>query len=110
MKTNLFVQMLGGAAKPCCAVGLGLLLSGTGQVARAASATEALEKGIYTEETKGDLKAAMGIYEQIVDDPRADRSLAAQAQLRLGLCHLKLGDRTQAISSLDRLTNEFPDK
>jgi len=110
MKTKLFVQMLGGAAKPCCAVGLALLLSGTGRVARAASATEALEKGIYTEETKGDLKAAMRIYEQIVDDPRADRSLAAQAQLRLGLCHLKLGDRAQAISSLDRLTNEFPDK
>ena len=89
---------------------VGLLFFANGRGLMAASAAEALEKGIYNEETKGDLKAAMRIYEQIVDDPSAERSLAAQAQLRLGLCHLKLGDRTQAISSLDRLTNEFPDK
>jgi carboxyl-terminal processing protease len=36
--------------------------------------------------------------------------LVAQAQLRLGLCHLKLGDKPQAISALERLTQEFPDK
>jgi len=34
----------------------------------------------------------------------------AQAQLRLGLCQLKLGNKPQAISALDRLTHEFPDK
>ncbi len=80
------------------------------QSARAASAAELLEKGIYTEETKGELKAAVQIYRQLVEDPRADRSLVAQAQLRLGLCQLKLGNKPQAISALDRLTQEFPDK
>jgi len=39
------------------------------------------EKGIYTEETKGELKAASQIYQEIVDDPRADRSPVARAQL-----------------------------
>jgi carboxyl-terminal processing protease len=72
--------------------------------------SEWLEKGIYEEETKGDLKAAAQIYQQIVDDPAVDRGLMAQAQLRLGLCHLKLGDKPQAISALERLTQEFPDK
>jgi carboxyl-terminal processing protease len=75
-----------------------------------ASADWLLEKGIYTEETKGELKAAAEIYQQVVDDSKASRSLVAQAQLRLGLCQLKLGNKPQAISALERLTQEFPDK
>src|SRR5688572_12986800 len=74
-----------------------------------APAAELLEQGIYIEETKGDLKAATEIYGQIVDDPAAGRALLAQAQLRLGLCQLKLGNKPQAISALERLTQEFPD-
>src|SRR5712691_6899897 len=65
---------------------------------------------VYAEETKGEVKTAIEIYQQIVENPRADRSLVAQAQLRLGLCQLKLGNKPQAISALDRLTQEFPDK
>jgi hypothetical protein len=78
--------------------------------ARAGSAAELLAKGIYTEETKGELSVASQIYQQIVDDPRAERSLVAQAQLRLGLCELKQGHKPQAISALERLTQDFPDK
>src|SRR5213592_313189 len=110
MKTKSFVRTLRAGVSKSLALGLALALFPTAQGARAAAAAELLEKGIYTEETKGDLKAAIGIYQEIVDDPRADRSLMAQAQLRLGLCHLKLGDKPQAITALDRLTQEFPDK
>ena len=78
--------------------------------ARADSPPESLERGIYLEETKGDLAAAGAIYRQIVDDPSAERSFVAQAQLRLGLCELKLGHKPQAITAFDRLTQEFPDK
>jgi carboxyl-terminal processing protease len=78
--------------------------------AAAASPDELLEKGIYTEETRGDLKAASQIYQQIAEDPEAQRNLVAQAQLRLGFCELKLGNKPQAISALERLTQEFPDK
>jgi carboxyl-terminal processing protease len=85
-----------------------LLFVCAGEV-RAASATELLEQGIYIEETRGDLKAATEIYGQIVDDPAAGRALLAQAQLRLGLCQLKLGNKPQAISALERLTQQFPD-
>lgn len=87
---------------------LGLFLAA--HRAQAASAGELLEKGIYTEETKGDLKAAIGIYQEIIDDPGAGTSLIAQAQMRLGLCELKRGNKPQAISALERLTQEFPDK
>ena len=85
------------------------LLLATGRV-QAALPIETLEKGIYTEETKGDLAGAIQLYRTIVADPSADRSLAAQAQLRLGLCQLKLGNKAQAVSALERLTQEFPDK
>src|SRR5688572_12799882 len=93
----------------CLAVGIALSAA-AGQAAFGQSAAELLEKGIYTEETKGELSAATQIYQRIVDDPNAERSLVAQAQLRLGLCQLKLGNKPQAISALDRLTQQFPDK
>src|SRR4051812_10040751 len=80
------------------------------QPALAASPTELLEKGIYVEETKGDLNSAVQLYQQIVDDPSAGRGIVAQAQLRLGLCELKLGHKPQAISALQHVTQEFPDK
>src|SRR5215510_8591483 len=110
MKTKPFVQTLRGGLKNSFALGVALVLFNSAHVAYAASLAEILEKGIYTEETKGELKAATEIYRQIVDDPAAQRSLMAQAQLRLGLCQLKLGNKPQAISALDRLTQEFPDK
>jgi carboxyl-terminal processing protease len=80
------------------------------RVVAAPAAADQLEEGIYAEETKGDLKAAIQSYQQVVEDPSASRSLVAQAQLRLGLCQLKLGNKPQAISALERLTREFPDR
>ncbi len=110
MKFESLLKPASGRMVKCFALGAVLLLLGTAQTGRAASAAELLEKGIYTEETKGELKAATELYQQIVDDPQAARALVAQAQLRLGLCQLKLGDKPQAISALERLTQEFPDK
>src|SRR5882724_5261797 len=110
MKTISLIQILRAGMKNTLTLGAALLLFASAQAARGASAAELLEKGIYTEETKGELKAASQIYQQIVDDPGADRSLVAQAQLRLGLCELKLGNKPRAISALERLTQEFPDK
>jgi carboxyl-terminal processing protease len=91
-------------------MGAVFLLLTSAPLTRAASPDELLERGIYTEETKGDLKAASDIYRRIVDDASASRSLVAQAQLRRGLCELKLGNKPQAISALERLTQDFPDK
>src|SRR6266851_525694 len=103
MKTISLVQTLPTGTKNTLALGAVLMLFASAPAARGASAADLLEKGIYTEETKGELKAASQIYEQIVDDPGADRSLVAQAQLRLGLCELKLGNKPRAISALERL-------
>jgi len=110
MKTILSVQTLPIGMKNTLTLGVALACLALAPAACGASAAELLEKGIYTEETKGELDTASQIYQQIVDDPRADRSLVAQAQLRLGLCELKQGHKPQAISALERLTQDFPDK
>src|SRR6266404_2154356 len=109
MKIKLLVQQLSGGTQHPSALVVALILFSAAQKAHAVPPAELLEKGIYTEETKGDLKAAIQIYQQFADDPSADRSLLAQAELRLGLCQLKLGNKPQAISALERLTQEFPD-
>src|SRR5215471_1570670 len=110
MKTILLIESLPIGMKNRLLLSAALMLFASTQPTRAVSAAELLEKGIYTEETKGELGAASQIYQQIVDDARADRSLVAQAQLRLGLCELKQGHKPQAISALERLTQDFPDK
>lgn len=77
---------------------------------RAASLSELLEKGIYTEETKGDLDAAIGIYQQLVAEAKAGQALGAQAQLRLGLCLLKMKRETEAIVAFEKLIRDFPNE
>ena len=62
-----------------------------------------LEKGIYSEETAGDLDAAMAIYKQIVADFAAERPAVAQAQYRLAMCLLKKGDKKAAEVQLRQL-------
>ena len=85
-----------------------LLLSGS--VANAQSLSERLEKGIYTEETVGDLAAAMDIYEQIVEDARNDRAVAAEAQFRLGQCLLKKDMREEAMAAFKKVIEDFADQ
>ena len=74
----------------------------------AESVGDRLHKGIYQEETVGDLQKAITIYRQIVTDERANRPHVAQAKFRLGICYLKKGDKRQAIETLEKLIVEFP--
>lgn len=69
-----------------------------------------LEKGIYQEQTVGDLDAAIKCYQQVIDKIKSDRNVAAQAQYRLIQCYLKKNDQTQARKALDELLNTYPDQ
>jgi tetratricopeptide (TPR) repeat protein len=73
------------------------------------SVAELLEKGIYAEETLGDLGAAIKIYQRISSSADAERSLHAQAIYRLGACHLKTGDRDEAARAFQRLLQKYPE-
>jgi hypothetical protein len=76
--------------------------------AQSSSPSELLEKGIYAEETKGDIDVAMTIYQQLIGEARANLSLAAQAQLRLGQCLLKKNRQTEAVAAFEKLIRDFP--
>ncbi len=78
--------------------------------AGAESAGVLLEKGIYQEETVGNLAAAAKIYRQILDQARADRPSVAEAQLRLGMCLLKQGKRQGAGEAFRRVVDRFADQ
>src|ERR1043165_4367015 len=62
MKTESMVRTLPATLKGSRGLCVALLLLASMRTTNAASATELLEKGIYTEETKGELKAAIQIY------------------------------------------------
>ena len=67
------------------------------------------EKAKYTMETKGDLQEALNIFEQIVGNANADRSLRAKSQLHIGMCKEKLGLK-EAINAYQEVVNSYPEQ
>jgi len=78
--------------------------------ARAEPASVLLEKGIYAEETKGDVNEAITIYQKIVAETEANRPSVAEAYCRLGICYLKKGDKTKAAETFKTLLSRFPEQ
>ncbi len=78
--------------------------------ARGESPDVLLEKGIYYEETVGDLEKAIGIYQEIVDSAEANRQAAAQALYRLAECKLKSGQGIEANKLFRQVTEEYPEQ
>src|ERR1017187_420161 len=72
------------------------------------SPSELLEKGIYNQDTKGDIDSAIAIYQQVVAEASSNQSLAAQAQFRLGQCYLKKNQPTEATAAFQKLIHDFP--
>src|SRR5664280_920825 len=71
---------------------------GMARLATAASPSELLEQGIYSEETKGDVDAALKLYQQVVIEAKAGQAVAAQAQYRVGVCYYKKKNYAEALS------------
>ena len=69
-----------------------------------------LEKGNYAEVTLGDLDKAINIYEKIVKNPQAGRDEVSEALYRLGLSHLKKGNRAEALVPLKKLVRNYPEQ
>jgi tetratricopeptide (TPR) repeat protein len=76
----------------------------------AESASVLLEKGIYAEETAGNLDEAIKIYKQIVDDANANRNNIAEAYYRLGKCYLKKGQEQKAVAVFEEMIASFPEQ
>jgi hypothetical protein len=82
----------------------------TAQVTVAASPSELLEQGIYSEETKGDVDAALKLYQQVVTEAKAGQTVAAQAQYRLGVCFYKKKNYGEANAAFEKLLKDYPDQ
>ncbi len=76
----------------------------------AQSVPELLEKGIYLEETAGQVEEAIEVYRRITGDATAGRANVAEALLRLGLCHQKLGDAAAATTAFKRVIADYPEQ
>ncbi len=77
-------------------------------IATAQSPSELLEKGIYAEETVGDLAEAIRVYQQVVTAANESRTAAAQAQYRIGLCYEKQGKSAEAAKAFQVVVDEYP--
>jgi Tol biopolymer transport system component len=66
------------------------------------------EKALALEEAQGRLQEAIALYQKIVDEA-GDKALAARAQLRIGICHQKLG-RKEAQAAFQKVIDNYPDQ
>jgi hypothetical protein len=73
----------------------------------AQSASELLQKGIYSQETAGDLDGAIQIYRQIVGSSPAQHEIAAEAQYRLAQALVRKGDLTGAALEFQKLARDY---
>lgn len=67
------------------------------------------QKGLVKEEGEGSLQEAIDIYNQVVENTTAERSLRAKALLHIGICYEKLGQEN-AKKIYRKLINDFADQ
>src|ERR1035437_10139783 len=110
MKTiNLFSIRARGTGAALVLLAITSLLA-TAPIAAAASPSELLEQGIYSEETKGDVDDAMKLYQQVVAESKAGQAVAAQAQYRLGMCYHKKKNYAEATAAFEKVVRDYPDQ
>jgi tetratricopeptide (TPR) repeat protein len=69
-----------------------------------------LEKGVFQQETAGDLDAAVKVYKQIVDEANSNRRFVAEAQYRIGECYQKQGKKAEAEAAFRQVIASYPDQ
>ena len=67
------------------------------------------QDGLHKEEIVGNLETAIESYRKVVEKQSKDRQIAAQAQLRIGLCYEKLGKTQEAQTAFQQVVDGFPD-
>ena len=88
---------------------LALMLVGVWSGYAQQSAGQLFQAGLYKEEVEGDLERAIEIYQKIVEEYPANRSVGAKALLHIGLCYEKLGN-VEAQQAYARVLQDFGDQ
>jgi hypothetical protein len=110
MKVNVVATKVIDVCWLAALVCLGTSLLLPAEAVDAASASDLLEKAIYSQETRGDLDSAIGLYQEVIAKARDSQALAAQAQYRLGVCYYRKRDFARASAIFDRLKSDYPDQ
>ncbi|MCJ7680417.1 MAG: tetratricopeptide repeat protein, partial [Candidatus Aminicenantes bacterium] len=73
------------------------------------SGQDLFQKALAKERAEGNLEEAITLYQKVIDESQ-DTALKAQAQLRIGLCHEKLGQKNskQAQDAFQKVVDNFP--
>ena len=83
-----------------------LILILSGFAAFTQDVSDLFYKAVHLQEVKGDLEAAIPLFEKVVSESK-DPSLAAKAQLRIGMCYEKLG-LTRAQQAYQKVIDRYP--
>lgn len=88
---------------------IGLLLTAALLGAFSQSGEDLFQKALRLERNEGKLMEAIELYNRVVDEEE-NKDIAAQAQLRIGLCYEKLGQKSvkQAQDAFQKVVDNFP--
>jgi tetratricopeptide (TPR) repeat protein len=86
-----------------------LLITGIPYLSNGQDPVKTFQKGLVKEEGEGALLEAIELYDQVLNDESADRSIRAKALLHIGLCHEKLGQE-RAKAAYQQLVRDFSDQ
>jgi hypothetical protein len=78
--------------------------------AQAQSVAELLQKGIYAQESAGDLDGAIQLFRQAINAASSSRALAAQALYHIGAAQAAKGDTGGAAQTLRQLIDQYPEQ
>jgi Tol biopolymer transport system component len=95
-----------------CAVHLALatvVMLGTPSIARPQRGADRFQQALKKERVDGDLKGAIALYQQILKEQAADRSLSAKVLLQLGSAYEKQGN-ADATAAYQRIVRDYADQ
>jgi Tol biopolymer transport system component len=75
------------------------------------SANDLFQKALAKERAEGNLEEAIALYQRVVKEAK-DESLAAKAQLRIGICYEKLGKEKAKLAqeSFQKVIDDYPNQ
>ncbi|MFC2161316.1 tetratricopeptide repeat protein [Acidobacteriota bacterium] len=85
---------------------IGIFLSADNQQ----SAKELYEAAVFKKDADGDMQAAIKLFQEIVERFSNNKEMAAKAQLQIGMCHEKLGQKSEqlALDAFRKVINNYP--
>jgi tetratricopeptide (TPR) repeat protein len=72
------------------------------------TADDLFQKALRLEKSEGKLTEAIGLYQKVVAG-QSSKTLAAQAQLRIGMCYEKMGI-AEAVKAYELVIEKYPDQ